>query len=108
MRRILLYPLLLASICYGVYHFKITRNQGKIKAEFQSYILRIDQYKSVNGAYPTSLGDAGLKPLFSAGPYNAEIYYQRISGGYWIEFHWGSELINYTSTTKRFQSKKGG
>ncbi len=108
MRRILLYPLLLAIIGYGVYHFRIVRNQEKIKAELQSYIFRIDQYRSEKGAYPASLGETGLKPLFSAGPYNAEVYYQRISGGYWIEFHWGSELINYTSTTKQFVSKKSG
>lgn len=108
MPRILLYPLLLVLIGYGAYHFHITRNQDKIKAEMQSYIQRIDAYKADKGAYPSSLSEAGLKNLFSAGPYNAEIYYQRISGGFWVEFHWGSELLNYTSTTKKFQSKKGG
>lgn len=108
MQRLILYPLLLAIIGYGVYHFKITRNQDRIKAELHAYIQRIDSYKTEIGAYPSSLREAGLEQIFAAGPYNTEIYYQRISGGYWVEFHWGSGLINYNSTTKIFQSKKGG
>lgn len=108
MPRILLYLSVGALVAYLVYHFQIVRNRERIQSDIREYVRRIEQYRTEKGVYPSSLQEAGLKPIFSAGPYRGEIYYQRPADGFWLEFHWGSGLINYTSSTREWVQKDAG
>jgi hypothetical protein len=105
MSRILLYLVVGAVVAYSVYHFRIVRNRERIQSDIREYVRQIEEYRTEKGAYPRSLREAGLESVFSAGPYQGEIYYQLPATGFWLEFHWGSGLINYTSSTRQWVHK---